>query len=171
MNVPGTNPVWPLWSLQSYISFLTPLTVSLCGSKVLASSLKHFLCPAVSYVWTLKQCTLSLSKDEFIHYISLFLKHFWNKYFDNTKAEDLDTRLLISVLSSDIDLCDIWQVTYILNASVYLYETDFECKATGLRSSHIRQCDVLEYMMQYQSSHVWETIKSLLDCVYWNRHK
>lgn len=39
------------------------------------------------------------------------------------KAENLDSRLLISIPSSGIDsLCDIWQVNYILNASVYLCE-------------------------------------------------
>lgn len=39
------------------------------------------------------------------------------------KAQNLDSRLLIPIPSFGTEsLCDIWQVTYVWNTSVYLYE-------------------------------------------------
>lgn len=65
-------------------------------------------------------------------------------------------RLLISFPSSGTDsLCDIWQVTYILNASVYLCEMRILSaklqKIAWLREVSCKECGVLGDVVQYKS--------------------
>lgn len=58
----------------------------------------------------------------------------------------MDSRILVFILSSGIGaLCDIWQVTYVWNTSVYLYEMGILVQSYkrlyGLSSSCIKLCD------------------------------
>lgn len=70
------------------------------------------------------------------------------------KAENLDSQAPFPSTGTD-SLCDIWQVTCILNASVYLCEMRILSaklqSIAWLREVSCKECGVLGGVMQYKS--------------------